>query len=267
MKKVVVITGASSGIGLATAKWFIKNNYLVYGLSYDDYKTDEMKTYQVDVTNFKKVKEIYQEIFEENGRFDYLINCAGMGISGSVEDTDISDIKYMFEVNYFGMINSCQAAIPFMRKNLYGRIANISSVASFLPIPFQTFYSSNKAAVNLFSEALNIEVKPFGIKVVTFLPGDTKTSFTDNRKKNPSNSVYYGKRIDKSIEVMEKDEQNGMTKEYVGKIIYKNLTKKRPPIRRIIGNIYKLYGFLYRFLPIKLVNQVLGKIYGFEKLK
>lgn len=266
MKKIVVITGASSGIGLATAKWFIKNNYQVFGLSYDDFKTDGMKTYQVDVTNFEKVKEIYQEIYDENGSFDYLINCAGMGISGAVEDTNIADIKYMFEVNYFGMINSCQAAIPLMRNNNFGRIANISSVASILPIPFQTFYSSNKAAINLFSESLNLEVKPFGIRVVTFLPGDTKTSFTANRKKNPSNSKYYGKRIDKSVEIMENDEQNGMSKDYVGKIIYKNLTKKRPPIRKTIGKKYKLFTFLYRFLPLKFVNLVLGKIYGFEKL-
>jgi len=259
---IVIITGVSSGIGLANAKKFIEKGHTVYGISRREVLLEGLTHYQADITDHERINQIVDEIYAKENRIDVLINSAGMGISGAVEDTEIESAKRMFDINFFGTVNISNRVIPYMRENGFGRICNISSVAGVLPIAFQTFYSSNKAAISLYSEGLNIEVKPFGIRVIDFMPGDIKTGFTDNRKKNESNSKYYGKRIDRSVKVMEKDERNGMSVEYVSKEMYRNIMKKRPPVRKVVGVKYKFFLFLYRLLPIKFVNYVMGKLYG-----
>lgn len=260
--KVVIITGASSGIGLANAKRFIANGFKVYGIAYSEFSLEGLTYYQSDIRDTKRVNEIIDEIWEKEGRIDYLINCAGMGISGSVENTPTEDLRYMFDVNFFGTVETTKAVIPYMRKTGGGRIATMSSVASFLPIAFQTFYSANKAAINMYTEGLRIELKPFNIHPVVFLPGDAQTGFTDNRRKNKKDDEAYGDRIEKSVEVMEHDERTGMTADYVAKVMYKNLTKRRPPVRKIVGKRYKYTNVLYRILPLKFVNWVMYKLYG-----
>lgn len=258
----VLITGASSGIGLSVSKYFLKNNHQVFGLAHTDLIEDiNINFYKVDITDYEKTNLILEEIFQ-NHKIDILINCAGYGISGSIEDTKLEVIKKNLDVNYFSMINIVQKTIPHMRLNNGGKIAYLSSVASVLPIAFQTIYSSTKAGINLFSEALNIETKPFNIQNILFLPGDVKTNFTKNRQKNIHENPAYNQRIKKSISVMEKDEQNGLSSEYVAKIIYKNLMKKRLPIRKVVGKKYKVYVFLSRIFSHKFINKILGKIYG-----
>jgi short-subunit dehydrogenase len=259
---IVIITGVSSGVGLANAKKFIEKGHTVYGISRREVLLEGLTHYQADITDHERINQIVDEIYAKENRIDVLINSAGMGISGAVEDTEMESAKRMFDINFFGTVNISNRVIPYMRENGFGRICNISSVAGVLPIAFQTFYSSNKAAISLYSEGLNIEVKPFGIRVIDFMPGDIKTGFTDNRKKNESNSKYYGKRIDRSVKVMEKDERNGMSVEYVSKVMYRNIMKKRPPVRKVVGVQYKFFLFLYRLLPIKFVNYVMGKLYG-----
>lgn len=259
---IVIITGVSSGIGLANAKKFIEKGHTVYGISRRNVELEGLNHYSADITDHERINEIVDEIYQKENRIDILINSAGMGISGAVEDTDIESARRMFDINLFGTVNINNRVIPYMRENGYGRICNISSVAGVLPVAFQTFYSSNKAAISLYSEGLNIELKPFGIKVIDFMPGDIKTGFTDAREKNPSNSKYYGKRIDRSVKVMEKDERNGMTVEYVSKVMYRNIMKKRPPVRKIVGVQYKFFLFLYRILPVRFVNYIMGKLYG-----
>ena len=259
---IVLITGVSSGIGLANAKKFLRKGHTVYGISRREVELEGLNHYTADITDHERINQIVDEIYEKEKRIDILINSAGMGISGAVEDTEISSAKRMFDINFFGTANITNRVIPYMRENGYGRICNISSVAGVLPIAFQTFYSANKAAISLYSEGLNIEVKPFGIRVIDFMPGDIKTGFTDARKKNKSDSIHYGKRIDRSVKVMEKDERNGMSVEYVSKVMYRSIMKKRPPVRKIIGVQYKFFLFLYRILPVKFVNYVMGKLYG-----
>lgn len=260
---IVVVTGSSSGIGLATCLKFASKNHIVYGISLDDCKNTNFTNFKCDITNYEEISKIIKKIYEKEKRIDVLINCAGFGISGAVEDTKIESIKKMYDVNFFSAINIINQVIPYMRNNKFGIIANISSVASILPIPFQTFYSANKASINLFSEALNIELKDFNIKIINFLPGDVNTGFTNNRVKNINNNPNYHNRIEKSVKVMEKDEKNGMTKEYVAKIIYKNINKKNVPLFKVIGKKYKIFVLISRFLPRKFINYIMGKIYGF----
>lgn len=258
----VLITGASSGIGLAVSKYFITKGHKVFGLAHTDLLENiDITFYKVDICNYEKTNQILDTIFQNN-KIDILINCAGYGISGSIEDTNIEDIKKNLDVNYFAMINIVKKTIPHMRKNNGGKIAYLSSVASILPIAFQTIYSSVKSGINLFSEALNIETKPFNIQNILFLPGDVKTNFTKNRQKNIYDNPAYNQRIKRSIKVMEKDEENGLSSDYVAKVIYKNLVKKHIPIRKVVGKKYKFYVFLSRIFSHKFINKILGKIYG-----
>ncbi|MFA5470549.1 MAG: SDR family oxidoreductase [Acholeplasmataceae bacterium] len=263
--KVVVITGASSGIGLEIAKYLAQKEYIVYGISRSKIHDKYIKSIQADVTNYEQLKLAYQEIFDIEGHIDCLINNAGMGISGSIEDTSLEDARYIMDVNFMGVFHSTKAMVPFLRQSNAAKIINVSSVAARLAIPFQGFYSSSKAAINAFSESLNIELAPFKIQVCSVMPGDIRTSFTKNRKKNIDESEHYIRRVEKSISVMEKDEQNGMDPEYAAKVIYKLLKRNRMPIYKTIGFKYKVFIFLQKLLPAKLVNRLVGFIYGFKK--
>ena len=260
-KRVAVITGASSGIGLATAKMLKSHGVVVYGMAYNDFEA-EFNYIKCDVTNVEQIESSMKEIFEKEGRIDYLVNCAGMGISGSVENSPNEKIKKIYDVNFFGTVNMCKAVLPYMRKNSFGHIVNISSVAGELPIPFQTFYSATKASIESFTAGLSMEVKPFGIKAVCVLPGDTKTGFTSSREKNEADDASYGKRVSNSVGQMEHDEQHGMTPESVAKVICKALYKKNPKPINVVGFKYKFFIFLTHILPKRFVYKVLYDMYA-----
>ncbi len=267
MGKVIIVTGASSGIGLTVSKYLADQGHHVYGISRSKTHEKNVRSIQADVTNFDQMIEAYQEIYDIEGRIDVLINNAGIGISGSIEDTLTKDVLDLFHVNFVGVFHSTKVALPFMREGKHGKIINISSVASVLSIPFQSFYSSSKAAINAFSNALANEVEPFGIDVCVIMPGDIKTSFTKNRRKNEIINPHYEKRIDRSVAVMEKDEQNGMDPEVLAKVIGKLIKKKKMPLYKTIGFKYKIFVCLEKLLPRGFSNSVVGKIYGFKKGK
>lgn len=263
--KVIVITGASSGIGYEMANILSKKGHHVYGVSRTKVFEKDVFSAQADVRNFEQIKNLFENIYEQEERIDVLINNAGRGISGSIEDTEIEDVTQLMNVNFLGTFNTVKAVIPYMREQGYGKIINISSLASKFALPFQSFYSASKAAINSFSEALSIEVDPFGIQVCSVLPGDIKTGFSKNRKKNEIDHESYGKRVEKSVSLMENDEQNGMDAEEAAKTICKLVKKKHIPLYMTIGLKYKLFLFLSRFLPARVVNRLVGKVYGFKK--
>lgn len=259
MNKVVVITGVSSGIGLELAKKFIANNDIVYGLSRHDFKLEGLNHIICDVSSSEDCKQAINTIISEQGRIDLLINNAGMGIAGSVENTTEEDAKKIFDINFFGTFYMCKYALPYLRESK-GRIVNVSSVASKLFIPYQAFYSASKTAIDAISAGIRAEAKKFGVKVITILPGDTKTGFTSARVKNDDG--VYENNFKKSIEKMERDEQNGMTSEYVAKVIVKTANKKHPPIYKTVGVQYKIFVALAKILPNRLVEWIVGKLYS-----
>ena len=259
MDKVVIITGASSGIGLELAKKFIKSGDRVYGISRREFNLDGLNHICCDVSNSADCLRAVEEVVKKENRIDILINNAGMGIAGSVENTSETNAKRIFDVNFFGTFHMCKHALKYLRENK-GRIVNVSSVASKLSIPFQAFYSASKAGIDAISAGIRAEAKPFGVKVTTVLPGDTKTGFTANRVKQQDG--VYQERFDKSIERMEKDEQNGMSSAYVAKVIYKVANKKCPPTIKAVGVQYKIFLFLAKILPNRLVEFIVGKLYS-----
>lgn len=262
MKKVAIVTGASSGIGRCTAKALSEKDCIVYDLSRRHIPQENIKHLKTDVTDENNVISVVNEIIKSEGRIDFVVNCAGFGISGAVEFTDIAEAKRQFDVNFFGMVNVNKAVIPFMREKGGGRIVNISSVAAVAHIPFQTYYSASKAATESYTCCLVNEVKPFGISVTAIEPGDICTEFTQARSKSFDGDDVYKGRISRSVAGMEKDEQKGMSPQFAGEYISKIALKKKVKPVYAIGTTYKFLSTLCRVFPCGIRNYIIGLLYA-----
>lgn len=263
MNQVVVITGGSSGIGLAAAHAFRAKGSKVYELSRRDVVHEDGTVHiSADVTDEEAVNAAIQLIVQAEGRVDILVCNAGFGISGAVEFTENSDAKRLLEVNLFGMVNAVKAVLPVMRRRQSGKILCISSIAAIVPIPFQAWYSVSKASVSAYASALRGEVRPFGIQVCAILPGDIRSGFTGSREKSPVGDAVYGGRISRSVATMEHDEQTGMTPEQAAGAIVRIASKRRMRPGYAIGLSYKAVTVLNRILPATLVSWVVGRMYA-----
>lgn len=260
MAKVVVVTGASSGIGLAIAHRLAKNGYKVYGIARREFTDDSFLCFRADVTNLKSVEEVLQTVYERENRIDAVINNAGMGIAGAVEYATGESIQRIFDTNLTALVKISSVAVKYLKKTK-GNLINIGSVAGELPIPFQSCYSATKAGVLNFSLALDGEVRRFGVKVTVIQPGDTKTGFTEARIFEGGDADYGG-RIGKSVKRMECDEQNGKNPDSVAKAVQKTLNKRCPALKVTVGGKYKFFVGLKKLLPVKFVNFILRKMYA-----
>ena len=263
MNRIIVITGGTSGIGLETAKKLAAQGCTVYELSRRGRGAAEgVKHITADVTDEKQVSAAVAQIVSEAGRIDVLINNAGFGISGAIEFTDTADAQRQFDVNFFGMVRMNRAVLPVMRAQGGGRIISMSSVAAPIAIPFQAYYSASKAAVRTYMLALASEVAPYGIETCAIMPGDIATGFTAARQKNPAGDAEYGGRISRSVAVMEHDEQTGIPAAEAGAFVAKKALQKRVPVLCTLGGKYKLFVFLTRLLPTRLMVRIVGSIYA-----
>lgn len=260
--KIAIVTGANSGIGKCVAVSLVNKGCKVYDLSRRDITIKGVKHLYTDVTDEESVDKALKTIIEAEGKIDILVNCAGFGISGAVEFTELKDAKSQFDVNFFGTVNMNKAVLPFMRKNSRGRIVNISSVAAVAHIPFQTFYSASKAAIESYTCALANEVRPFGISVTAIAPGDICTEFTQARQKSIIGDDIYQGRITRSVASMEKDEQKGMKPEVAGDYIAKICLKKNVKPIYAIGISYKFLSVLCKVFPCGFRNKVVGMLYA-----
>lgn len=259
--KTVIVTGASSGIGLATAKLFCEKGCSVYDFSRSGTDDGKISHITCDVTDEESVKNAVSQVIEKEGKIDVLVNNAGFGISGAAENTDTDKAKKQFDVNFFGTFNVSKAVIPFMRERKSGMIINISSMAAPLAIPFQLFYSASKSAINSFTLALANEVRPFNIKVCAVMPGDVRTGFTAAREKDDDSGAYSAV-LSKSVSTMEHDEENGMSPAQIAKAVYALSLKKNPKPISTVGFQYKAFAFLAKALPTRAVNYIIGQLYA-----
>ena len=256
----VVITGGSSGIGKATAELFAEKGWQVFEWSRSGKSTDTITHISCDVTKPDEAKAAAGQVLEQAGKIDVFISNAGFGISGAIEFTTSEDAHRQMEVNFFGAFNSVQAVLPAMRERKAGRIIFTSSVAAVLSIPYQSFYSASKAAINALALALQNEVRAFGIYVGVLMPGDVSTGFTAARKKSEQGIDTYGN-IRKAVAAMEKDEQGGMSPRQMAEQLFSIATRRCPAPQYVGGGQYKLFCFLDRILPKRLVNWVVGQLY------
>ena len=262
MRSVAIVTGGSSGIGLCTAQSLLKKDCKVYILSRHPFTLKGATHICADVTDELQAKQAVEHVLEREGRIDLLVNCAGFGFSGAVEFTELADAKKQLDVNFFGMVNMNRAVLGRMREQGSGRIVNISSVAAPVAIPFQTYYSASKAAINAYTCALANEVRPYGIGVCAVQPGDIATGFTAARRKSAVGDEEYGGRISRSVSKMEHDEQNGMKPETAGAYVAKIACKKRVKPLYTIGFSYKAVCLLCKLLPCGLQNRLIGMLYA-----
>ena len=268
---VVIITGASSGIGKAIAEKLVKEGFRVYGTSRragdiattapSDSSSGSLKLIKLDVCSNDSVDKAVKYVFEAEGRIDILINCAGYGASGAIEETSDEEAFSQFDTNFFGIHRMCKSVLPIMRSQGKGLIVNIGSVAGLIAVPYQSMYSASKYAIEAFTDALRLEVKQFSIRAVVVEPGDTKTGFTDNRyfSEGSKKSSYMGSKS--SIDKMIHDELNGPGPEQIANIVVKLTTRKNPPVRVTVGFVYKVFAMLKRLLPSRLVEFILSKMY------
>lgn len=270
-KFVILVTGASSGIGKAIATLCSDKGYTVYGTSRkasgekvgNNENGGSITMLPLDVTDDASCQSCVNEVLSREGRIDVLVNNAGFGIAGAVEDTSVDEMRSQLETNLFGVHRMSKLVLPVMRKQRSGRIVNISSVAGFLAIPYQAFYSVSKYGVEGYSRALDGEVKRFGIRVCLVQPGDTKTGFTGQRitVKN-SNSADYADKFNASVKRMEHDEQNGTDPMHIARAVLKVITRKNPPVSVTVGAGYKLIKAVYKILPERLLAFAVRLLYA-----
>lgn len=261
MKKVAVVTGGSSGIGKQAAKLLSDKGYTVFEFSRSGRDEDAVKHITADVTDEQQVKAAFEQVYSEAGHIDLLVNNAGMGISGAVEFTELSEAKRIFDVNFFGVFLCVKESIKYLRETQNSQIINISSVAASFSIPYQSFYSATKAAQNSLTLALSSELRPFGIRVNAVMPGDVSTGFTSARVKSEAGSEIYGNTINNAVGVMEKDELGGMRPEKIAKTIYKVSQKNCTGRLFTAGGKYKVFVFISRFLPVSFVTKAVAMMY------
>ena len=254
-------TGVAGGIGKATAKIFHNSGWQVVGIDRKpvDNLPKEMTIINADISDPESVKGIFNSISGKVKGLDALINNAAVQICKPLVHTTTDEWDTIMTSNLRSVYLAVRMAYPLM-KNRESAIINISSVAGFIPIPFQSMYSASKAALESMSEALRMEVKHFGIKVALICPGDMKTNFHRVYAKKNKGSVYE-KKCNNAVDVMIKDEMNGSDPIVVVKELKKVLNKANPSIRKIVGLDYKVIGVLKRLLPSKLVEFIVVKIY------
>ncbi len=290
---VVLVTGASSGIGKACAELLAARGCRVYGTSrrapraVAEAGTSEaaplLRMIPLDVTSDASVEAAVGIVLAREGRIDAVVNNAGFGIAGAAERTTIEEAREQFETNFFGTVRVCLAVLPVMRQQGRGRIVNISSIAGQVAVPFQAFYSASKFAIEGFSEALRAEVAPFGVRVVLVEPGDFRTGFTAARRmatganKSPVGreqdvpvgrgfslaGAAYADNQARALAVMEHDETHGATPDAVAQLVHRIITSRSPGVRYAVGPFFERVTLLLkRLLPSRLLSWGIAKYYG-----
>ena len=263
-QKVVLITGTAYGIGKSTAELLIEKGHIVYGgdilVEENLYLNDIGGTaLEMDVTNQEHIDKAINQIISEQGRVDVLVNNAGLGVYGAIEDVSMEDIYYQYDVNLFGLARVTKAVLPYMREKESGLIINISSVLGETYGPLAGWYLSTKHALEGWSDALRVELKEFDIDVVVVQPGAINTNFSNVTKtyidKYRENSAYqhlYGEPItDTGNEVL----SNQSDPIVIAKVINKAMNARNPKTRYAAGAYSKIGIFLRKIMTDKMFDR------------
>lgn len=262
-KKVVLVTGASSGIGLAIASYLSKKGYKVYGGSRSTPPSELFHVLKLDVTNDESVSNAITQIIEKENRIDVLINNAGVGSFGAIEKTPINDAVKSFDINVFGVVRMCQAVLPYMREQGYGRIINVSTLGSAIGLPFRAFYSSSKGAMDLITETLRIEVDHFGIQACTIHPGEVNTNIADHRIVSMDfEDKSYGNRIKNAFIALNNSVNDGVDPSTFGPIVEKIFNSKKVKREYYLGTFGEVFGIkLKKFLPYYVSERIIKSFF------
>lgn len=260
--RVVLITGETRGFGFEMAKLFIENNDIVCGFSRNEFDYPNIYHQVGDISNEDDCKNCVANIIKKYQRIDILINNAGFGIFGPIEETTLIKAKKQVDVTFFGAFLMTKEVLPYMRKEGKGNIINISSIGGVVPLPYQGFYSASKCAMDMLFDALRAEVYKYNIQITSVKPGDSCTSFTKNRESEISNDSAYIESFNRTLKNVSKDESTGFKPIKVAKIVLKISKKRKAPYSVSVGAKDKLLSFIFKILPKRLRNYLLYKIYA-----
>ncbi|TYA57300.1 SDR family oxidoreductase [Formosa maritima] len=261
MSKVVLITGGSSGIGKSVGEFLIGKGYKVYGTSRtpEKYTSSKFPIVALDVTDNQTITQAVAEVLTKEGHIDVLINNAGVGITGPIEEIPEAEIKSNFETNLFGPINVIKAVLPSMREHKSGLIINITSIAGYMGLPYRGIYSASKGAFELVTEAFRIELKDFNIQMTNVAPGDFATNIASSRYHAPilENSPYK-KSYGNTLILMDSHVDSGKDPMLMAKAIYKIINTSNPKVHYKIGEFMQKFSIvLKRILPDKVYEKLL----------
>ncbi|SEO00935.1 Short-chain dehydrogenase [Flavobacterium sp. CF108] len=265
MNKVVLITGGSSGIGKSIGEFLHAKGFVVYGTSRNPEKVlnSVFPLVALDVRNADSIKTAVAKIIESSGRLDIVINNAGVGITGPLEEIPMEEIKNNFETNFFGPIEVMKAVLPQMREQKSGLIINITSIAAYMGLPYRSVYSASKGALELITEALRMEVKQFGVEITNVAPGDFATNIASGRYHAPVlKGSAYEKVYGDTLSTMNEHVDAGSNPNEMAEAIFKIIQKDKPKIHYKVGVFMQKFSIiLKRTLPDKVYEKMLMNHY------
>lgn len=257
--KTAVIVGASSGIGRETALKLCARGYRVFNISRTPFQGERVRTVTADAAQEGELKSAIVSIGEETGGFDLLIYSAGFSMAAPLEHAKSGDYRYLFEVNYFGAIEALRTAAPYLKKK-NGRAVLVGSMGGDLPIPFDSFYSSSKAALAMLAREADLELRAKGVRVCALLPGGTATDFTYSRRVyNEEENKSYSASVKKASAALANMEQGGMNPSLVAEAVIKLAERKNPPPVTAAGGMNQFYRYLYKMLPERFTDWMVRK--------
>lgn len=266
MNKVVLITGGSSGLGKAIGSFLALKGYTVYGTTrnknnYPDFNAFELL--ELDVRKQDTINKAITKLIKKEGHIDILINNAGVGITGPVEETPIEAIDNVFAINFYGPLRLIKAVLPHMRKQQRGKVINITSIAGYMGLPFRGYYSASKGALELLTEALRMETRAMGISFCCLAPGDYATNIASGRYHVPVDGASpYAGTYQLSLQLMNEHVDTGGNPIEVAKKIYQIITKKNPKGHYRVGSFMQRFSvFLKQTLPDTLYEKLLLRHY------
>lgn len=265
MNKVVLITGGSSGIGKSIGEYLHHKGFVVYGTSRDPERIQNsvFPLLALDVRNVDSIQAAVAKIIADSGRLDIVVNNAGVGITGPLEEIPTEEIKNNFETNFFGPIEVMKAVLPQMRAQKSGLIINVTSIAGYMGLPYRSVYSASKGALELITEALRMEVKSFGIQITNVAPGDFATNIASGRFHAPliKDSAYqipYGN----TLKMMDEHVDSGSNPNEMAEAVYRIIETKEPRIHYKVGAFLQKFSIvLKRILPDKVYEKMLMNHY------
>lgn len=265
MNKVVLITGGSSGIGKSVGEFLHHKGFVVYGTSRNPERVlnSVFPLVALDVRNTESIQAAIAKIIAVTGRLDVVINNAGVGITGPLEEIPTSEIKNNFETNFFGPIEVMKAALPQMRQQKSGLIINVTSIAGYMGLPYRSVYSASKGALELITEALNMEVKSFGINITNVAPGDFATNIASGRFHAPLiKGSAYEIPYTKTLAMMDEHVDSGSNPNEMALAIYNIIQAKNPKVHYKVGAFMQKFSIvLKRLLPDKIYEKMLMNHY------
>ncbi len=252
--RTAIIVGASSGIGRETALKLSARGYRVFNLSRTPFKGEKVRTVTADAAQEGELSRAVHNVGEETGGLDLLVYSAGFSMAAPIEYAKSGDYRYLFEVNYFGAVEALRAALPYLKKR-NGRAIFVGSLGGDVPIPYDSFYSSSKAALCMLAREADVELRERGVRVSALLPGGTSTDFTYSRRiYGEEESLHYAPSLKKASAALANMEQGGMNPSLVAEAIVKLAVRKNPPPVAVAGGANGFARFLSKVLPERVTD-------------